>query len=81
MSPTLAGRFFTTEPPGKKSLVSDIKLHFFWSNAPPLISRQWRTMEGIVNILLTLSFDGSLCWLDGNPLRYSCLENPMDGGA
>ena len=29
----------------------------------------------------------SLCWKDspgvrnGNPLQYSCLENPMDGGA
>ena len=29
----------------------------------------------------------SLCWEDllgegnGNPLQYSCLENPMDGGA
>ena len=23
----------------------------------------------------------SLCLLNGNPLQYSCLENPMDGGA
>ena len=45
----LAGRFFTTEPPGKP---------------------QQSTTIGFSN------GEGS-----GNPLQYSCLENPMDRGA
>ena len=24
---------------------------------------------------------GKIPWRNGNPLQYSCLENPMDGGA
>ena len=48
-SPALAGRFFTTEPPGKP---------------------QQSTTVGFSN------GEGN-----GNPLQYSCLENPMDGGA
>ena len=39
--------------------------------------------------LIVLSKDGAVyCWVDdqdgesnGNPLQYSCLENPTDGGA
>ena len=27
------------------------------------------------------SSKASVCWRDGIPLQYSCLENPMDGGA
>ena len=52
MDPTLAGRFFTTEPLGKP--------RYWW--------------------YLSLN---SLCGGEGNgtPLQYSCLENPMDGGA
>ena len=28
-----------------------------------------------------LAGDPQLCYYNGNPLQYSCLENPMDGGA
>ena len=32
-------------------------------------------------MLYQLSCQGSPCFIRGNPLQYSCLENPMDGGA
>ena len=39
------------------------------------------------NFFIHSSVDGHLCCFhvlgegNGNPLQYSCLENPMDGGA
>ena len=34
------------------------------------------THMGIISVLYTASGEGN-----GTPLQYSCLENPMDGGA
>ena len=54
VAPALAGRFFTTELPGKavwKICVTSVKY-------------------------VTTNGEGS-----GTPLQYSCLENPVDGGA
>ena len=53
----IAGRFFTTEPPGKPCRMSVIKVNVY--GVPTMCKG-----EG-----------------NGTPLQYSCLENPMDGGA
>ena len=53
----IAGRFFTTEPPGKPCRMSIIKVNVY--GVPTMCKG-----EG-----------------NGTPLQYSCLENPMDGGA
>ena len=34
--------------------------------------------KGWVNLMTSRESDGES---NGNPLQYSCLENPMDGGA
>ena len=36
----------------------------------------WRLVRGVVPLLVSLGGGGN-----GTPLQYSCLENPMDGGA
>ena len=78
MSPTLAGQFFTTEPPGK-----------------PKINEYFRQIFQKCSLSFTfpatsssfVSFNIYLNWYylcgegNGTPLQYSCLENPMDGGA
>ena len=55
MSPTLAGRFFTTSVTQKATNVGDVGSISASGRSPG---------EG-----------------DGNPLQYSCLENPMNRGA
>jgi len=35
----------------------------------------------LTHFLLTFYFTSEYSWLNGNPLQYSCLENPRDGGA
>ena len=93
LSPALAGGFFTTEPPGKPSVPSDDitpavskfsqnavccsflcfdfpggsdgKASAYNAGDPGSIPGSGRS-PGVEN---------------GNPLQYSCLENPMDGGA
>ena len=70
-SPALAGGFFTTEPPGKPSCKDGKRLSrrmflFFVIHAE-------RNIWGDIN---RESGEGN-----GTPLQYSCLGNPMDGGA
>ena len=71
MSPTLAGGFLTTEPPGKPCNLltlpggSEGKASAF--NAGDL---------GSVPGSGRSSGEGN-----GNPLQYSCMENPTEGGA
>ena len=68
----LAGRFFTTEPPGKS--------HIFSQST----SQEGRTNGQKNSNTKTLkSLTHAVCCGEGNgtPLQYSCLENPMDGGA
>ena len=78
-SPALAGEFFTTEPPG--------------SPLSHLYNRLTRVpdfpggSDGKGSVYNAGDL-GSIPWLgrplgegNGNPLQYSCLENPMDRGA
>ena len=68
VSPALAARFLTTRPPGRRRQ---------WHPTPVLLpgkSHGWTER---------LHFDFSLSCIgegNGNPLQYSCLENPRDGG-
>ena len=39
----------------------------------------WTTNSLLLNS--TFPYSQLLPWWNGNPLQYSCLENPMDGGA
>ena len=65
-----------------------------WHPTPVLLlgkSRGWRSLVGCIpwgrqelNMTERLHFHFSLLYIgegNGNPLQYSCLENPMDGGA
>ena len=70
VSPTLAGGFFTTEPPGKPCNLtlpggSEGKASAFNAGDLGSVPGSGRSPgEG-----------------NGNPLQYSCLENPTEGGA
>src|SRR5574341_636019 len=65
-----------------------------WQNTPVLLpgkSHGWRSLVGCSprgckesDMTERLHFDFSLSCIgegNGNPLQYSCLENPRDGGA
>ena len=39
---------------------------------------QWQVLLELEDLLVASFADGEG---NGNPLQYSCLENPMDGGA
>ena len=46
----------------------------------PPVEVLWQLCHlGAVEALMLLTIDGGEG--DGTPLQYSCLENPMDGGA
>ena len=49
-----------------------------WKCAAPLDSSQWSWMG---SLCLTFWDFGGPSSCNGNPLQYSCLENPMDRGA
>ena len=74
-----AGGVFTTEPPGKASRPRSLVLFL----------RLWLCESGLI-FTVSLSWSGVSCLPvcsdrfgegNGTPLQYSCLENPMDGGA
>ena len=52
---------------------------------PPLGRLNFRTIESKGRMYLSVMVSSFLMMLvaegNGNPLQYSCLENPMDGGA
>ena len=76
-SPTLADGFFTTVPPGKP----------FNNNASYGLPRWFSGKESACqcrdtgDMGLILGSGRSPGGGNGNPLQYSCLENPMDRGA
>ena len=64
-SSTLAWKIPWTEEPGRLQSMGSL-----------------RVGHDLSNFIFTFHF--SLSWSgegNGNPLQYSCLENPMDGGA
>ena len=65
-SPTLQADSLLSEPPGKPNMISSF-VHLEICGKPRVFP---------INNILYLIGEGN-----GNPLQYSCLENPMDGGA
>jgi len=64
MSPTLAGGFLTTTPPGKSSALNSFLLHFFCYDSGPYIV----SLYGVhwLSIFLSFSFDSSIWMLSTN---------------
>ena len=64
MSPTLAGGFLTTTPPGKSSALNSFLLHFFCSDSSPYIV----SLYGVhwLSIFLSFSFGASIWMLSTN---------------
>ena len=83
-APTLAGRFFTTEPSGKPCL-SDVRtsIHYIPCSSVGFLGGLVGK-ESACNAGDSDSIPGSGRYPgeeNGNPLQHSCLENPMDRGA
>ena len=84
----LAGRFFTTEPYRKPShncfipkCVHALYLmfcHITINKLPDTFLNRFTTFMYAFNSIYLVIFHGEG---NGTPLQYSCLENPMDGGA
>ena len=92
----IAGGFFTAEPSGKPYFVySSVYMRRRKRQATPVLlpgkSLGWRSLVGYspwgyeesdttgrLHFHFSLSCTGEG---NGNPLQYSCLENPRDGGA
>ena len=70
LSPALEGRFFTPELPGKPTI--EYNLAIKKNEIIRMMGMGMRGCEGENKLI----GEGN-----GNPLQYSCLENPMDGGA
>ena len=86
VSPALTGGFFTTELPGKpieeKRLVNWILIQSPLSLDFPGGSDGKASVYNAGDLLGSIPGSGRFPGEgNGNPLQYSCLENPMDGGA
>ena len=82
VSPALQGRFLSTGLPGKS------RQYLFWSITVNYLilqlscSKHMKTIARLPNqVFFSLSVNPLLGEGNGTPLQYSCLENPMDGGA
>ena len=60
----------------KKKIINKIKSLLYKNNKIKLIKRLLNLKNNIYFLLMSNGNDGN-----GTPLQYSCLENPMDGGA
>ena len=96
MSPALAGGFLTTGPPGKSCFsvyVTELSGQSHGckgalKSTRPSLSIQFMSLHEVKASACNAGDLGSIPGLgrspgegNGNPLQYSCLENPMDGGA
>ena len=82
-SPALASSFLITVPPGDPSINNTLDHEpgrFFW---PVTFITFLLLFSQILLICLFVYGCARSSFGDGNgtPLQYSCLENPMDGGA
>ena len=87
MSPAWADGFFTTKPPGKLQQFS-VNKDLLNINSPHILIL-WRFSGGSDSRVCLHARDQS--WIlelgrslgegNGNPLQYSCLEDPLAGGA
>ena len=90
-SPTLTGRFFTTEPPGKPIISHSVQFSSVAQSCPILCDPEGCSMPGfpvgsvVKNPPADAGDAGSILDLgrspgegNGNSLLYSCLGNPMD---
>ena len=96
VSPALAGGFLTTGPPGKSCFsvyVTELSGQSHGckgalKSTRPSLSIQFMSLHEVKASACNAGDLGSIPGLgrspgegNGNPLQYSCLENPMDGGA
>ena len=80
----IAGRFFITEPPGKRSSLSIFKfaILFKWASLVSLMVKNMPANAGhLRDMHLTPRLGRSPGGGHGNPLQCFCLENPLDRGA
>ena len=78
--PVSAGRFFTTEPPGRLPLTSLQVLNKDQLGFPG--GSEVKNLPAMQETRVrSLGLEDSLGEGNGNPLQYSCWENPMDRGA
>ena len=90
--PLLADRFLTDGPPGNSEafLYYRSDKEFFHFCLSVIFTCLWTSL--VAQTLITSAYNagdpGSIPWSgrssgegNGKPLQYSCLENPMDGGA
>ena len=76
-SPALAGGFFTLVPPGKPIRLGTTLDQIDFPGGSEVKVSAWNVgNQGSIPGL-----GGSLGEGNGKPLQYSCLENPMEGGA
>ena len=92
VSPSLAGRSFTRQPPGKPlvCLKATFHKHLLRNQDSPkcfgINLHEHRGPAGSKKVEFKFWFVSSIIRPavregNGTPLQYSCLENPMDGGA
>ena len=74
-SPVLAGGFFTT------SATVFLKEVFSSNSQMVLVVKNFPANEGDIGDMGSIPESGRSLGGYGNPLQYSCLENPMDIGA
>ena len=77
MSSALAGSFFTAEPPGKPGGNIYGALTVYFPGGSEVKVSAWNA--GYLGLIP--EFGRSPGEGIGNPLQYSCLGNPMEGGA
>ena len=77
MSSALAGSFFTAEPPGKPGGSIYGALTVYFPGGSEVKVSAWNA--GYLGLIP--EFGRSPGEGIGNPLQYSCLGNPMEGGA
>ena len=89
MSPEFQGRVLTTETPGKSPQLSVKVINENTCSREGIPARNLHSPVGQVHVgkitgmLMLIKTDLVIACGEGDstPLQYSCLENPMDGGA
>ena len=80
--PAVAGRFFNTVPPGKCNWKYTHFLYELGDSQVVLVVKKLFAIAGDIRDMGSIPGLGKSPGIEnGNPLLYSCLQNPMDRGA